>query len=69
LVATGCVERLLVAGLLDGHVDHDEIFVEDRLGFGGLDKPIEFLAPSSPGGVEDREDGALTLRGLGLSLA
>jgi len=50
-------------------VDHDEIFVEDRLGFGGLDKPIEFLAPASPGGVEDHEDGALALRGLGLSLA
>jgi hypothetical protein len=44
-------------------VDDDEVLVEDRLGFRGLDKPIEFLAPPSPGGVEDRKDRPLTLGG------
>jgi hypothetical protein len=49
-------------------VDRHEVFLDNRLDLRGLDEPIEFLAPPSPGGVKDGEDGALTPGGLTLGL-
>jgi len=45
-------------------MDCHEILVYDRFDFGGLDETIEFLAPPSPGGVKNHEDGALSGRSL-----
>ena len=59
LISAGGVQLLLVAVLFYRDVGDDEVFVEDRLDFGGLDETIEFLAPASPGGVKDHEDGAV----------
>jgi len=49
-------------------VDRHEVLIYDGLDIGGLDETIEFLAPPSPGGVEDGKDGAVAGRGLGRSL-
>jgi hypothetical protein len=43
--------------LVDCDVGSDEILIENRLDFGGLDKPIEFLAPASPGSMKDNKYG------------
>lgn len=67
-VAARRVERFLRALFLDGDVDRHEVFLDNRLDLRGLDEPIEFLAPPSPGGVKDSEDGALTPGGLTLGL-
>jgi hypothetical protein len=66
LAAAGSVQRLLIAVLVDGDVGGDEVAVEDRLDVSGPDKPIEFLAPASPGGVKDDEDGAVIRGSLGV---
>lgn len=66
VAAAGGIQRLLIAVLVDGDVGGDEIFVEDWLDVLGLDKPIEFLAPASPGSVKDDEDGAVVGGGLGV---
>jgi hypothetical protein len=39
-------------------MDRHEILLDDGLDFRGLDETIEFVAPASPGGVEDDENGA-----------
>jgi hypothetical protein len=49
-------------------MDRHEILVDDRLDLGGLDETIEFLAPPSPGGAKNHEDGALTGRRLRLGM-
>jgi hypothetical protein len=58
-VAAGSVEGFLIVLLIDVDMDRDKVLLKDRLVFGRLDKPIEFLAPPSPGGVKDGEDGAM----------
>lgn len=60
--AAGRVEVGLVAAFL--HVDAGDHKVprEDGLDCGSLDKPIEALAPPSPGGAENQKD-VLVLRG------
>jgi len=63
-LAAGCVQILLFLRLLNVDTRLDEIFLENRLGFGGLDEPIEFPAPASPGGVKDHPDHALAGRRL-----
>jgi len=47
----------------------DEVFVEDRPVFRGLDEPIELPAPASPGGVEDHENRSLAGGGLSFRAA
>jgi len=61
-VAAGRVEAGFVAALL--HIDAGDHKVpgEDGLDGGSLDKPIEALAPPSPGGAENQKD-VLVLRG------
>jgi len=62
--AAGSVEDGLVAALL--HVDARDRKVpgKDRLDCGSLDKPIEALAPPSPGGAENQKDISVLRGGL-----
>jgi hypothetical protein len=62
------VEGRLIAVLLSGDIDYDEILVDSRLEPGGLDETIEFLAPASPRGAEDEKDGAVVGGGRGFGL-
>ena len=64
--AAGGVERLFIPRFVDRDVGGEEILVEDRLDVLGLDKPIEFFAPASPGGVKDDEDGSAMRGSLGI---
>ncbi len=60
--AAGRVEVGLIATLLHVDASDHEVPGEDGLDVGSLDKPIEALAPPSPGGAENQKD-ALVLRG------
>jgi hypothetical protein len=50
------------------HVEarNDEIPRQDRFDFGSLDKPIEALAPPSPGSFEEQKDLLVLSGGLRL---
>jgi hypothetical protein len=61
-------ESLLVGTFVDVQLHQDKVLLEDRLNLLGLDKLIESLAPSSPGGIEPEEDSLVLGRGLGFSL-
>jgi hypothetical protein len=39
-------------------MDNHEVLIDDRFDGSGLDKTIEFMAPASPGGVKNGEDGS-----------
>ena len=64
LRAAGRIEAGLVTVLL--HVDSGdhEMLGKDGLDSGSLDKPIETLAPPSPGGPEQQEDVSVLRGGL-----
>jgi len=62
LRAAGRVEAGLVAALLDVDSGDHEMPGKDGLDGGSLDKPIEKLAPPSPGGPEQQEN-VFVLRG------
>jgi hypothetical protein len=40
-------------------MDNHEVLIDDRFDGSGLDETIEFMAPASPGGVKNGEDGSL----------
>jgi len=61
-LATGRVEDGLVGVFLHVDAGDHEMPGEDGLDCGSLDKPIEALAPPSPGGAENQKD-VLVLRG------
>jgi len=56
------IEAGLLAALPHVEARYHEMLGKDRLDCGSLDKPIEALAPPSPGGLEQQED-VLVLRG------
>jgi hypothetical protein len=54
----------LVAALLDVDARYHKVPGEDGLDGGSLDKPIEALAPPSPGGAENQKDVSVLCGGL-----
>lgn len=60
----GRVEAGLVALLLHVEPRYHEMLGKDRLDCGSLDKPIETLAPPSPGSLEQQEDVSVLCGGL-----
>ena len=62
LRAAGRIEAGLVATFLHVEPSYHEILGKDGLDCGSLDKPIEKLAPPSPGRPEQQED-VFVLRG------
>jgi hypothetical protein len=67
-MAAQSVEHFLFAVLLNRDVDRNEVLLDNRLDFRGLDEPIELLTPPSPGRVKDGEDGTVTLGCLAFGL-
>ena len=63
-LASSRVEVGLVAALLHVDAGDHEMPGEDGLDCGSLDKPIEALAPPSPGGAENQKDIAVLRGGL-----
>jgi len=62
----GCVEASLVAALLHVDAGDHEMPRKDGPDVGSLDKPIEALAPPSPGSTEQKEDVFVLCGGLRL---
>jgi hypothetical protein len=57
-VSSRGVEGGFGVNFVDGNVDGDDVFPEDRVDLFGLNETIEFPAPASPGGAGDDEGGA-----------